>query len=99
MFRTYKDNIKGSLYLIFHETYVVFRIKVWLGSTQGERTAANHIYTEMWFDRNLYVYIRRKKHDKYVHVVIDTMTSPKNRTNSLLAYNKHLTGDSFRAPL
>ena len=37
-----------------------------------------------------YVYVRTKIHDKYVHVVTDTMTSPKNRTNSLLAFNKHL---------
>ena len=29
-------------------------------------------------------------HDKYVHVVIDTMSYPKNQTNSLLAYYKHL---------
>ena len=37
-----------------------------------------------------YVYVKKKIHDKYVHVVIDTMTSPKNRTYSLLGYNKHL---------
>ena len=44
---------------------------------------------------NKYVYVRKKIHDKYVHVMIDNMTSPKNQTNSLLAYTKHLKLDKL----
>ena len=75
---------------------VVFRIKMWFGSPPGKCSAANNILHRnavcQEFEQPVYIYafVRKNKHDKKVHVVVDTMTSPKNRINSLLAYNQHL---------